>query len=70
MGDFFAHNLGLGHVAGLPFLTIAFSVVMVAERFDEVRHQVYYWSTIIIVWTAATNFADFAASDLNCCASG
>ena len=25
MGDFFAHNLGLGHVAGLPFLAIAFA---------------------------------------------
>ena len=23
MGDFFAHNLGLGHVAGLPFLAVA-----------------------------------------------
>jgi uncharacterized membrane-anchored protein len=64
MGDFFAHNLGLGHVAGLPFLAAALAIVIVAERFDTVRHQVYYWCAIIIVRTAATNFADFAAGDL------
>ena len=27
MGDFFARNLGLGHVAGLPFLALAFAIV-------------------------------------------
>lgn len=64
MGDFFAHDLGLGHVAGLPFLAIALAIVMVVERFDTLRHQVYYWCAIIIVRTAATNFADFAAGDL------
>jgi uncharacterized membrane-anchored protein len=64
MGDFFAHNLGLGHVAGLPFLAAALAIVMVVERFDGLRHQVYYWCAIIIVRTAATNFADFAAGDL------
>src|ERR1700761_4628428 len=64
MGDFFAHNLGLGHVDGLPFLAAALAVVMIAERFDNLRHQVYYWSAIIIVRTAATNVADFAAGDL------
>jgi uncharacterized membrane-anchored protein len=64
MGDFFAHDLGLGHVAGLPFLAAALAIVMVAERFDGWRHQVYYWCAIIIVRTAATNFADFAAGDL------
>ncbi|QPF85807.1 hypothetical protein IC762_05730 [Bradyrhizobium genosp. L] len=64
MGDFFAHNLGLGHVAGLPFLALALVLVLAAERFDGMRHQVYYWCAIIIVRTAATNFADFAAGDL------
>jgi hypothetical protein len=56
MGDFFARNLGLGHVSGLPFLAAAQAIVIVAER--------YYWLAIIIVRTAATNFADFAAGDL------
>jgi Repeat of Unknown Function (DUF347) len=64
MGDFFAHILGLGHVAGLPFLAAALAIVMLAERFDTLRHQVYYWCAIIIVRTAATNFADFTAGDL------
>ena len=64
MGDFFARNLGLGHVAGLPYLALALAIVMVAERFDRSVHQVYYWTAIIIVRTAATNFADFACGDM------
>jgi uncharacterized membrane-anchored protein len=64
MGDLFAHNLGLGHVAGLPYLAIALVLVMIAERFDRIQHQAYYWLAIIIVRTAATNFADFAAGDM------
>jgi uncharacterized membrane-anchored protein len=64
MGDFFAHNLGLGHVTGLPFLALALAIVIVCERFDRAIHQVYYWTAIIIVRTAATNFADFACGDL------
>jgi uncharacterized membrane-anchored protein len=64
MGDFFAHNLGLGHVAGLPYLAVAFAVVAVSERFDRTAHQAYYWAAIIIVRTAATNFADFVCGDM------
>jgi uncharacterized membrane-anchored protein len=64
MGDFFARNIGLGHVAGLPFLAAALAIVMVAERFDRMTHQIHYWIAIIIVRTAATNFADFACGDL------
>src|SRR5438876_8689024 len=64
MGDFFAHDLHLGHVAGLPYLALALGIVIVAERFDRRMHQVYYWTAIIIVRTAATNFADFACGDL------
>jgi hypothetical protein len=64
MGDFFARNLGLGHVAGLPFLAFALAIVLVSERFDRSVHQVYYWAAIIIVRTGATNFADFACGDM------
>jgi uncharacterized membrane-anchored protein len=64
MGDFFAHDLGLGHVAGLPYLAVALAIVIIAERFDDVRHQFYYWTAIIIVRTAATNSADFLAGDM------
>jgi uncharacterized membrane-anchored protein len=64
MGDYFARNLGLGHVAGLPFLALAFAIVIVSERFDRAVRQAYYWVAIIIVRTAATNFADFACGDM------
>ena len=64
MGDFFAHNLGLGHVAGLPFLAVALAIVVIVERFDRSSHESYYWIAIIIVRTAATNSADFACGDL------
>lgn len=64
MGDFFAHDIGLGHVAGLPFLALALLVVVITERFDRTIHQAYYWTAIIIVRTAATNFADFACGDM------
>jgi uncharacterized membrane-anchored protein len=64
MGDFFARVLGLGHVAGLPFLALALAIVVVSERFDRSVHQVYYWTAIIIVRTGATNFADFACGDM------
>jgi uncharacterized membrane-anchored protein len=64
MGDFCAHNLGLGHVAGLPYLALALAIVVLAERFDHSVHQAYYWTAIIIVRTAATNFADFTCGDM------
>jgi uncharacterized membrane-anchored protein len=64
MGDFVARNMGMGHVTGLPFLAAALAVVMIAERFDRTVHQAYYWVAIIIVRTAATNFADFACGDM------
>jgi uncharacterized membrane-anchored protein len=64
MGDFFAGNLGLGHLAGLPFLAVALTMVLMAERWDQLRREVYYWLAIIIVRTAATNFADFTSIDL------
>jgi uncharacterized membrane-anchored protein len=64
MGDFFAHNMGLGHVAGLPFLAIALAIVFVLERFDRTAHEAFYWLAIVVVRTAATNLADFFSVDL------
>jgi uncharacterized membrane-anchored protein len=64
MGDFFAHNLGLGHVAGLPFLAIAFAIIFVLERFHRAVNEAFYWLAIVVVRTAATNLADFFAGDL------
>jgi uncharacterized membrane-anchored protein len=70
MGDFFAHNLGLGHVAGLPFLAVALAVVFVVERLDRTVHEAYYWLAIVVVRTAATNLADFFSVDLRLARSG
>jgi uncharacterized membrane-anchored protein len=64
MGDFFAHDIGLGHVAGLPFLAIGLVVIFTVERFDRAVHEVYYWLAIVVVRTAATNLADFLSVDL------
>jgi uncharacterized membrane-anchored protein len=64
MGDFFAHDIGLGHVAGLPFLAAGLVAVFVVERFDRAVHEIHYWLAIVIVRTAATNLADFFSVDL------
>jgi uncharacterized membrane-anchored protein len=39
MGDFFARDLGLGHVYGLPFLALALAIVLIGERFDRSVRQ-------------------------------
>ena len=64
LGDFFAHDIGLGHVAGLPFLAAAFAVVLIVERYDTAAHALYYWLAIVIIRTAATNIGDLLAGDL------
>lgn len=64
MGDFFAHDFGLGHVAGLPFLALAFALILLVERYDRAVHETYYWLAIVVIRTAATNLGDFFAGDL------
>jgi uncharacterized membrane-anchored protein len=64
MGDFFAKELGLGHVRGLPILAAALAAILLAERRDRRAHQAYYWLAIVTVRTAATNLADFFAGDM------
>lgn len=59
MGDFYAHESGLGIVKGLAVLALLTAIAFVAERFDNVRHQAYYWLVIIIIRTGATNIADY-----------
>ncbi len=61
MGDFYAHESGLGLLGGLPILVVLFLLVYVAERFDRLSHDAYYWVCIIIMRTGATNIADYAA---------
>jgi uncharacterized membrane-anchored protein len=61
MGDFYAHESGLGLLGGLPILIGLFLLVYGAERFDKTRHDAYYWLCIVIMRTGATNIADFMA---------
>lgn len=61
LGDYYAHESGLGLIGGVPILVGLFLVVYVAERFDRIRHDAYYWLCIIIMRTGATNIADFMA---------
>jgi uncharacterized membrane-anchored protein len=61
LGDFYAHESGLGLIGGLPILLVLFAGVYVAERFDHLSHDAYYWLCIIILRTGATNIADYLA---------
>ena len=64
LGDFFARDLGLGHLKGLPFLAAALGIILLVERFDRFAHEGWYWSAIVVVRTAATNLADLLCGDL------
>ncbi len=61
LGDFYAHNSGLGIGGGLLLLTAIFALVKFIEQTDKAPHYYYYWLAIIIIRTAATNIADFLA---------
>lgn len=63
MGDFFSHNLHLGHIRGLPFLAGGFVLVFLLGQRARARSDAYYWLAIVIVRTAATNLADLATHD-------
>jgi uncharacterized membrane-anchored protein len=58
-GDAYADAFGF--IAGLPLLALLFAAVLVAERRDPSPRQAWYWLAIVVVRTAATNLADFAA---------
>jgi uncharacterized membrane-anchored protein len=62
-GDFFSHDLHLGHTRGLLPLALAFGVILWAERRAKAASEAYYWLAIIVVRTAATNLADLATQD-------
>lgn len=61
MGDFYAHESGLGIGLGLAVLTLLAALIFVAERLENLRHEFYYWLVIIVIRTGATNIADFLA---------
>src|SRR5206468_825292 len=61
LGDFYAHESGLGIVKGLAVLALLAAIVFVAERAEKLHHQAYYWLVIILIRTSATNIADYLA---------
>lgn len=65
LGDLYAHESGLGLLAGLALLLPVFLAVLAAERRDAAPREVYYWAAIVLVRTAATNIADFTAYHLH-----
>jgi len=64
MGDFFARDLHLGHLRGVPILALILVALLLIERRDRSAHEAYYWSAIVVIRTAATNLADLAISDM------
>jgi len=65
LGDFYAHESGLGISAGLVVLAAIAGLTFLAEQWDRYTHEVYYWLVIIIIRTGATNIADYLAFELN-----
>ena len=61
LGDFYAHESGLGIGLGLLVLAGIVIVSLLIERMDTLPHQVYYWLVILIIRTGATNIADYLA---------
>ena len=61
LGDFYAHESGLGLGLGLMVLVILFAATYWIEAKDGTAHEIYYWLAIIIIRTGATNIADYLA---------
>ena len=63
MGDFVSHNLHLGHIQGVPYLVVAFALIMLAAGLSRTEWEGWYWLAIVTLRTVATNLADLAAHD-------
>lgn len=61
LGDYYAHEAGLGLGLGLVVLALLCGVVFAIERLDGRPTEIYYWLVILIIRTGATNIADTLA---------
>jgi len=61
LGDFYAHESGLGLKLGLVVLFGLAGLCFLAERRDNRPHELWYWLVIILIRTGATNIADYLA---------
>jgi len=57
--------LGMRHSGPLPLLILLFVVLWFTEKKNKEKTELYFWSAIIIIRTAATNIADVMADDIN-----
>jgi len=60
LGDFVSLYLRLGHWLGLIPLALISALLVVGERRSGRASEGWYWATIIVLRTAATNLADLA----------
>ena len=58
LGDWLADVAGLGHLNGLPILSIAFSLLLVGARAAPSLAPILFWAVVIVVRAAATNIGD------------
>lgn len=65
LGDLYAHESGLGIVAGLSLLALVFTIVVWRQSTDATPRTAYYWAAILLIRTGATNIADFSAHRLH-----
>ena len=61
LGDFYAHESGLGLGRGLLVLAVLAGICFLIERRDSRPHEAWYWLVIILIRTGATNIADYLA---------
>lgn len=66
LGDFVSHDLGFGHLRGVPLLALLFGLVLRLERRARRGGTGFYWAAILLLRTGATNIADLLTHDLRC----
>lgn len=57
--------LGFKHMGPFPILVILLALVFIIEKFDSNKLELYFWSAIMLIRTAATNIADTVNDELH-----